>query len=136
MSISNCCFQSHVKPQDQLAASGSQAINDLKEHDWVVTEDSKLLVLFGKNLYAMWTTQSSLLGCTFFLIPRWCQLQIGTCQEHLPETEEQQLQMHLPSAFPGDSDGKESACNEGESESEKVNVKLLSSVRLFATRGL
>ena len=33
MSISNCCFQSHIKPQDQLAASGSQAIDDLKEQD-------------------------------------------------------------------------------------------------------
>ena len=75
-------------------------------------EDSELLVLFGENLYAMWTTQSSLLGCTFFLIPRWCQLQISTCLEHLPETEQQQ--MHLPSAFPGYSDGKESACNAGE----------------------
>ena len=69
-SSSNCCFQSHIKPQDPLAASGSQAIEDHKEHDWVVMEDSELLVLFGENLYAMWTTQSSLLGCTFFLIPR------------------------------------------------------------------
>ena len=63
-----------------------------------------------------------------------CRLQIGTCQEHLPVTEEQH--QHLPSACDAAAAENEALCPLGklvEQVFQFSSLQSLSRIRLFAT---
>ena len=59
----------------------------------------------------MWSGPQFCLGAIFFHRVQFgpCQLQIGTCQEHLPVTEEQH--QHLPSACDAAAAENEALCS-------------------------